>query len=192
VRRTLVLLTLLLCSCSLGSPGPTETPPPTIEAEEYAVYSDMIRENPIGYDLGSIIVIREQTVRGDTEMLQRTLEEDRRLPAKLVDSYRSRNAKSYTLGRNLDLEQDYALMPEEDFQKIFSQQGLEGEKFPAKYPESGGAVFFSRVGFGAKGDEALVEMGFRCDGLCGAGGLYLLTKEDGSWKVKDTLLEWMS
>jgi hypothetical protein len=39
---------------------------------------------------------------------------------------------------------------------------------------------------------ALVEMGFRCGDLCGAGGLYLLVKEEGSWKVQEALMEWMS
>ena len=35
-------------------------------------------------------------------------------------------------------------------------------------------------------------MGYRCGDLCGAGGLYLLVKEDGNWKVQETLLVWQS
>jgi len=81
-----ILLTLAMAGCNTG--GSTATPPPNIEAEEYAVYSAMIRQNPIGYNLGSFLVIKEQTVSG-LEMFERTLEETRRLPAKLVDSYRS-------------------------------------------------------------------------------------------------------
>jgi hypothetical protein len=184
-----VLLTLAMVGCNTG--GSTATPPPDIEAEEYAVYSAMIRQNPIGYNLGSFLVIKEQTVSG-LEMFERTLEETRRLPAKLVDSYRSRNAASYALGPNLDLEQDYALMPQEEFDRIFRREGAIWPGFQDTYPEASGIVSFSRVGFGANEDMALVEMGYRCGDLCGAGGLYLLVKEEGSWKVQEALMEWMS
>jgi hypothetical protein len=172
-------------------PEPTATPPPDIEAEEYAVYSAMIQQNPIGYNLGSFLVIKEQTV-SDPEMFERTLEETRRLPTKLVDSYRSRNAAFYALGPNLDLEQDYALMPQEEFDRIFRRGGAIWPRFQDTYPEASGIVSFSRVGFGANEDMALVLMGYRCDDLCGAGGLYLLAKEEGNWKVQEALMEWMS
>jgi hypothetical protein len=172
-------------------PGPTVTPPPEIETEEYAVYSAMIRHNPVGINLGSSILIREQTVSG-LDTLELALEEVPPLPARLVDSYRSRNAASYTLEPSLDVELDYALMPEEEFEKIFYGKGSVWARFQDRYPEASGVVIFSRVGFGANGDEALVEMGYRCGDLCGAGGLYLLTKEGGSWKIQESLIEWMS
>ena len=102
--------------------APEFTSPSGIEAEEYAVYSAMIQQNPIGYNLGSSFVIREQTV-ADLDSFERTLEEVHRLPPELVDSYRSRNVASYKLGANLDLEQDYALMPQEEVDKILRRGG---------------------------------------------------------------------
>jgi hypothetical protein len=81
-------------------PEPTVTPPPEIETEEYAVYSATIQQNPIGFDLGSYIRVREQTV-SDLDSFERTLEEEHPLPARLVDSYRSRNTASYTLDPKL-------------------------------------------------------------------------------------------
>jgi hypothetical protein len=191
VRRELVLLVLLLCSCSPGSPKPTATPPPSIEAEEYAVYSALVQQNPIGYNLGSSFVVREQTV-ADLDMFERTLENVHRLPSSLVDSYRSRNAASYTLSPNLDVEQDYVLMPQEEFDEIFRKGGSVWTRFQARYPEASGLVIFSRVGFDANEDKALATMGYRCGDLCGAGGLYLLVKEDGSWKVQEELMAWQS
>ena len=121
----LVLLILLLCSCGPGSSRATVTPSPNIEAEEYAVYSALIRQNPIGYNLGSSFVVREQT-GADLDMFERTLENVHRLPSSLVDSYRSRNAASYTLGPNLDIEQDYVLMPQEEFDEILGRKGIAG------------------------------------------------------------------
>lgn len=172
-------------------PGPTVTPPPHIEAEEYAVYSAMIQQNPIGYGLDSFIVIREHTMLWDSDLVERSLEERPGLSAELVDSYRSRNTESYTLGPNLDLEQDYALMPREEAEKLF-RRGGKWDEFQATYPEAGGVVMFSRVGFSANEDRALVVMGLRCHEECGAGGLYLLAKEEGGWKVIDTLVVWES
>ena len=191
MQRELVLLVLLLCSCGPSLSKATVTPSPNIETEEYAVYSALIRQNPIGYDLGSYFAIRENT-RADLDMFERTLENVHKLPSSLADSYRSRNAASYTLGPNLDIEQDYVLMPQEVFDEILGRRGSQWTDFEAKYPGASGFVLFSRVGFNADGDEALADMGYRCGDLCGAGGLYLLVKEDGNWKVQEALLVWQS
>jgi len=48
MKKGLALVMLMLCSCSPGLSGSTVTPPPGIEAEEYAVYSARVRQNPIG------------------------------------------------------------------------------------------------------------------------------------------------
>jgi len=191
VQRRLMLLILLLCSCSPASSRSTVPPPPGIEPEEYAVYSALIRQNPIGYDLGSSLVVREQTV-ADLDMFERTLENVHRLPSSLVDSYRSRNAGSYTLSPNLDIEQDYALMPQAVFDQILGRKGARWTDFEAKYPGASGFILFSRVGFNADGDQALADIGYRCGDLCGAGGLYLLVKEGDTWKVQETLMAWQS
>lgn len=191
MQRGLLLLVLLLCSCSPGLLRATVTPPPDFEAEEYAIYSALVRQNPIGYNLGSSFVLREQTVV-DLDMFERTLENVHKLPSSLVDSYRSRNAVSYTLGPNLDVEQDYVLMSQEVFDEIFRKKGSLWTAFETKYPGASGFITFSRVGFNADGDEALALMGYRCGDLCGAGGLYLLVKEDGNWKVQEELMAWQS
>jgi len=191
VQRGFMLLILVLCSCGPGLSRATVTPSPNIEAEEYAVYSALIRQNPIGYNLGSYFAIRENT-RADLDMFERTLENVHKPPSSLVDSYRSRNAASYTLDPNLDIEQDYVLMPQEVFDEILGRRGSRWTDFEAKYPGASGFILFSRVGFNADGDQALADMGYRCGELCGAGGLYLLVKEDGNWKVQDTLMLWQS
>jgi hypothetical protein len=170
---------------------PSVTPPPQIETQEYAVYSAMIQQNPIGFDLGPSILIREQTVSG-LDSFERTLEEGRPLPARLVDSYRSRNTVSYALDPSLDVELDYALMPEEEFRQIFLRGGSASARFHDRYPKASGVVSFSRVGFDANEGEAVVLMGYVCGDLCAAGGLYLLVKEEGNWKIRESLMEWMA
>jgi hypothetical protein len=181
----------LLCSCAPGISSATVTPPPNIEAEEYAVYSALVRQNPIGYNLGSSFAVKEQ-IAPNLDMFERTLENVDRLPSSLVDSYRSRNATSYTLGPNLDVEQDYTMLPQEEFEKIFLKGGPVWARFQAEYPKASGMVTFSRVGFSKDMDEALALMGYRCGDLCGAGGLYLLVKKDGNWVVQEALMVWQS
>ena len=171
--------------------GPTVTPPPEIEAEEYAVYAALVQGNPINFNLGSLIVVREQTVAGLRE-LEFALEHADPLPAELVDSYRSRNAATYTLRPELDLEQDYVLLPQDETAEILRKGGTAWTEFEANYPGTRGMVSFSRVGFAADGDTALVSMGVVCGDLCGAGGLYLVVKEDGAWKFQRALTEWIS
>ena len=189
-RRYLILV-LLLCSCGPSLSKATVTPSPNVEAEEYAVYSALVRQNPIGYGLGSSFVVRENTM-ADLDMFERTLENVHKLPSGLVDSYRSRNAASYTLRPNLDIEQDYVMMPQEVFDEILLKKGSRWTDFEAKYPGASGFVTFSRVGFNADGDEAIASMGYRCGDLCGAGGLYILVKEEGNWVVQEGLMIWQS
>jgi len=167
MQKGLMVLALLLCSCGPSLSKATVTPSPNIEAEEYAVYSALIRQNPIGYNLGSYFAIRENT-RADLDMFERTLENAHRLATRLVDSYRSRNAASHTLDPNLDVGQDDVLMPQEVFEEILLKKGSRRTDFEAKYPGASGFVAFSRVGFNADGDEALATMGYRCGDLCGA------------------------
>ena len=191
MKRGLLLIFLLLSSCTSGFLRPPVIPSLDIEAEEYIIYSAIVRQNPIGYNLGSSIVVREQTVAG-LEMFESTLENVHKLPSSLVDSYRTRNANLITLTPNLDIEQEYKLMPQEVFEQIFLRKDSRWADFEDKYPEASGLIFLSRVGFDAKGDMALVTMGYRCGDLCGAGGLYLLVKEDGSWKEQEELMVWQS
>lgn len=187
----LMLLQLSLSACSPGSSGPTVTPPPDIEAEEYAVMSALVRENQIGYILGASFVVKEQTL-SNLDELERTLEYHK-LPSRLVASYRSRNATTYTLSANLDIEQDYTMLPQEEFERIFLRRnGSVWAPFQESYPEAGGVIFFSRVAFDRKGEQALATFSYRCGDLCGAGGIYLLVKEGAVWKVEKELMAWQS
>ena len=191
MQKGIMPLALLLCSCGPGLPKAAVIPSPNIEAEEYAVYSALIWQNPIGYDLVSYFAIRENSM-ADLDMFERTLENVHKLHSSLMDSYRSRNAASYMLDSNLDIEQDYILIPQEVFDEILGGRGSRWIDFEAKYLGASGFILFSRVGFNADGDEALADMGYRCGDLCGAGGLYLLVKEDGNWKVQEVLMVWQS
>ena len=127
-------------------------------------------------------------------MVQRTQDEAHDLPAELVESYRLRNAEAHTVDPSLDvdLDLDYALMPQEEFEQVFLQPGSVWRRFEARYPEAGWLVVFSSVGLDADRDTALVEMYCRCGDLCGGGALMLLARSQGSRRVERQLLSWTS
>ncbi|HLW51563.1 MAG TPA: hypothetical protein VKW06_01870 [Candidatus Angelobacter sp.] len=90
----------------------------------------------------------------------------------------------------------YKPFAKEEFAQLFQEKRTgqhDGWKeFYEKHPKAGGFWTFSRPGYSKGKDEALVYMARNCGWLCGTGHLYLLTKEDGQWKVKNRLFLWIS
>ena len=66
------------------------------------------------------------------------------------------------------------------------------ERFYRKYPNSPGLLFFSKVGFNERHDQAFLYMGRSCGGLCGAGEYVLLNKVNGHWALRDEQDLWVS
>jgi hypothetical protein len=64
--------------------------------------------------------------------------------------------------------------------------------FYSLYPEAGGIVDLSRVGFDAALGQALVYGGVECGGLCGEGNVYLVSKANGAWVVAQQAPLWIS
>ena len=55
--------------------------------------------------------------------------------------------------------------------------------FHARFPGRTGIVRVSRPGFNAARTVALVDTFWGCGGLCGHGGLYVLHRIDGVWRI---------
>lgn len=86
----------------------------------------------------------------------------------------------------------YSLLSEDVVIKTF-KKGQDGwGKFYKLYPKAAGYWSFSRPGYNATGDEALVYVGHHCGWLCGTGHLYLLRKQDGNWAVMNRQMLWIS
>jgi hypothetical protein len=85
----------------------------------------------------------------------------------------------------------YRLISRKEVDEIFKKN--DGwEEFYKRYPKSSGIWSFSRVGYNAAANEALVYVVHSCGMLCGTGHLYLLTKQNEKWMVKDRLMLWIS
>jgi hypothetical protein len=191
MKRWLLLIALLLSACGAGAPEATDSPPPDFEAETQAIYAAMLQHPSVAYPPDGLFVLRELT-QFDATQFDSALEYGPSLPADLVESFRSRNAGSYTLDAGMDIAQDYALLSEADYAEFPGADGGNWAEFYNRFPGADKVIFFSRAGFDAGGLQALVLMGYRCEGLCGGGGIYLLMKEGGTWQIRQALMEWMA
>jgi len=66
------------------------------------------------------------------------------------------------------------------------------DRFYRKYPNSPGLMFFSKVGFNDRHEQAFLYMGKSCGGLCGVGKYVLLNKVNGEWVVSNEQELWVS
>jgi len=163
-----------------------------VDPEEYALFSAMIDQNVTGYyQPGELVVIREQTTPG-IDYLELALEGPFDPPTELVEAYRLRNDQPYTLGLSFTLKQAYKLIPQSEYDGLLRTGSTDSADFATKYPQARGVFFFSRAGLNAARDEALVTMGYYCGSLCATGGMFLMVKENGVWKVKQELVTWQS
>ena len=80
-----------------------------------------------------------------------------------------------------DLRHPYLVVPRRDIMALFSKTGGNWPEFYRRYPDSGGYVEVSAVGFDRAKTRAMVYMAHHCGGLCGGGTHHLLEKVDGAW-----------
>ncbi len=85
---------------------------------------------------------------------------------------------------------NYVLATESDL--LGDSMGPFWTSFRKKFPNSGGFLSFSNVGFNKQHNQAFVYVDWNCGPTCGAGGYILLKKVRGKWEiVKDNGL-WFS
>jgi len=87
----------------------------------------------------------------------------------------------------------YKIIARDEIDNFFKKSvGRGWQEFYKKYPKSAGFWQFSRPGYNSTRDEALLYVGHSCGGLCGTGHLYLLSKQNGQWTVKNRVMLWIS
>jgi hypothetical protein len=104
----------------------------------------------------------------------------------------AKEAKSLT--RSFNLKTNYVLVDYGEIERLINltNPAKAFDDFYLKYPESGGFITLSRVGFNRNHDQALVSTGWLCGALCGMGAYVLLTKKSGAWSVEKTAEGWVA
>ncbi|MBC3875487.1 hypothetical protein [Undibacterium flavidum] len=86
-------------------------------------------------------------------------------------------------------------LSEKDYIKLFngSMKLKEAWKnFYRQFPKSHSLIKFSRVGIDKEGRQALVLLSISSGGQFGAGDLFLLSKENGRWKITQQVNIWIT
>ena len=86
----------------------------------------------------------------------------------------------------------YKIIASDDVKSLFEKGGGWWPEFYRRYPKSAGYWQFSRPGYNTARDEAVLYVSHSCGGLCGTGHLYLLSKQDGKWTVKNRVMLWIA
>jgi hypothetical protein len=174
-----------------------------ISAEEYAIYGAVIRNmfagDRVTFDTQAkvkLLVIEDRTVsehfnaaagENETERLKQIFSPP--ISQEIIDDFVAKNAKSCQLTNSLDIKLKYTLIPKEKIKPI---TGLPSDEFYRQFPDSGGYIALSRIGFNANSDQALAYMQHVCGGLCGSGHYLLLAKNKGGWVVQKKFMAWVS
>ncbi len=188
-KTAIVLLALNFIACSFLAPK-AEATVEEIEKEEQAVYSFFV-----GDSTGTVVILQDTATEIPTDDPQQTIDYIKsglkRLSDETLDNYMARNEKPGQLSPDMQLGVDYVLLSTDELSKISSQPDWP-EVMAEKYSGSGGYVIFSRVGFNAALDQALVYVGDVAGPLMGAGFYYLLEKRNGEWVMIEQIMVWIS
>src|SRR5262249_16099086 len=116
------------------------------------------------------------------------------LTTETVKDYNDRNKSQSELHDSFDVTGKVLLVDKQEIDEIFHDQDLGGgwEGFYKRFPDSGGFITLSRVGFNPEQSQALVLVSHYCGGLCASGTYILLQKEDGKWKILKRYTVWIS
>jgi hypothetical protein len=153
------------------------------EATAYEVYAAILpSEWPLRVAHAKRLVIRRET-----KSYQMCLRPDKELEKKVgpaISDYVELNKKQWVLQARLSIDSPYQFLETSKFSTLLSKGGW--DEYYREYPESGGLIELSAVGFNGDKTIAVVYMGHSCGMLCGGGTFHVLEKVEGKWQP----LEW--
>src|SRR5215212_10127331 len=161
--KKVIPLAFILIGLSVSIEAQT---PPVDDADAYAVYNAIFAKDPQEkVDKARRLVIQAETndhdfPGGKDECLKPSPNEEATLRP-LINAYKEANKNAQALQRRFDLPNEYQLVSRESIDALFKDDNLgRGWKdFYAKYPQSGGFIQLSAVGFNADKTLALVYKG---------------------------------
>jgi hypothetical protein len=178
--------------------------PQPVNNDRRAVYAAVIEKlfagNKVTFDTQSpvrLLVIRNRTLDENHPLLKRheysweyTINQLSPISPETIFAYKAQNKESSPLKDPFNLKIKHVLVEDELLSRIL--KGGRWEEFYQKYPDSGGFISFSQVGFNSEMNQALVYFEHWCQSLCGSGIYVLLDKGKDGWKVTKRHRSWIS
>jgi hypothetical protein len=187
-RTTVYALGIIVLAAFAGSRGlgaQAAQPKPVDDPDAYAVYASVLASEWTVRTAHAVqLVFQEETVTNWGCMPSGTpLETTWR---SVVESFRAANARVSLVRAGFPLGVPYIVVPSADIKaslhEIPNDPSLGWTGFYNRYPDSGGFMTVSAVGFDASRTRAMVYMAISCGGLCGNGEHHLLGKAGGLWR----------
>lgn len=152
------------------------------DPEAYVVYAAILPlEWPVRVAHAKSLVFQAETgTHSSCDPSGKILDEDWR---PVVESYRRENTSSRTLLPMFPIDLPYEIVPRLTLGT--SMRAGDWRPFYANYPDSGGFIEVSAVGFDKTHTRAMVYMAHHCGLLCGGGTHHLLERHDGRWLPAD-------
>jgi hypothetical protein len=186
-----------------------QSPAASTGDEVYRVYSAVIGKmfagDKVTFDTQAKIkqvVIRDYTTTdyasgGNKERWEQVRMRMPGLLDETIAEYETRLKRPIKLQPLLDIKLRYSFLSKKDRDSIFGDSRNDNSQlenwseFYRRYPDSGGHIQFSDVGFSNSGDQALVYFVHWCGSLCGSGHYVLLEKRDKDWIVEHIGMMWI-
>ena len=159
------------------------------DADAYEVYAAIL---PSEWPL-RVAHAKQLVIRRETKSYQMCLKPDSEIQAKVgpaIADYVKLNEREWLLQPRLSFASPYQFLGARKFDALMSQGGW--VEYYRQYPESGGLIEFSAVGFNIDKTIAVVYMGHSCGMLCGGGTFHVLERMDGKWKPFEWKGSWCS
>lgn len=157
-----------------------------LDESSYAIYAALLPEQwPVKDAKARSLVLREETTTySQCEPSGPPVQGEWR---DVLEAYRRENAQPRKVLAGRDLGLPYVVLALADFKTIMTWNPadpsvLGWNLFYRRYPDSGGYINVSAVGFDESRRRALVYMGHWCNNLCGSGTYYLLERTNDKWR----------
>jgi hypothetical protein len=172
--------TVVLCSPAVRAQGGQLKP--VDDPEAYSVYAGLLQTGwNVRFARVKTLVFQQETgTRWECVPSGKPLEAEWK---PVMESFRKENAGIRLLQTGFSLGIPYVVVPTADLQaSIHGVPTSPWSGFYERYPDSGGFIVASAVGFDALKQRAIFYMGYSCGPLCGGGSYHFLEKVDGAWR----------
>lgn len=195
-------LLLMMLTSNLAVFGSVRTVRQTkISKEEYAVYSAAINKmfagGKVTFDTQAkveLLVIADHNITTLRAYSPQNLDWGRlpELSEETFNDFIQKNKEVQKLKDNFKIELKRTLIKKDEIELIFKDRENGWEKFYKSFPDSGGYIGLSRVGFDKRKQQAIVYMEHNCRDLCASGHFLLLKKAEEGWVMVNGYMPWIS
>lgn len=175
-----------------------------ISKDEYEVFSSIIKNVYLKYTnkkFHLVVIINQTNYPNYSDTLFGKSRWDQGFKDKMgwkMDNatffdYKNKEYLSRRILHKLTFPVNYILVSVDMIKHIFEKGVLGWEKFYRVFPDSGGYICFSEMGFNRNKDQAMLYFEMRRHGTVGQGGYLLLEKNNfGIWEIVSKEIFWSS